>query len=35
MSDKKPEPKKKPGFWKQLGNGLMEAIGQILYQGPR
>jgi hypothetical protein len=33
--DKKPEPKKKPGFWKSLGNASIELIGSFLYQGPR
>lgn len=26
---------KKPGFWKRLGNGLMELIANVLYKGPR
>jgi hypothetical protein len=31
---KQPE-EKHDGFWKKLGNGLAEIIGQLIYQGPR
>jgi hypothetical protein len=27
--------KPKQGFWKKLGNAVMEILAQIIYQGPR
>lgn len=26
---------KKPGFWKSVGNALVELVANLLYQGPR
>lgn len=37
-TEPKPEPKKeskKKGFFKAIGNGLLEFVGAILYQGPK